>query len=47
MIKIWIDHADGDDVEKNKNITQNFFINNNLFKTAITKIFNIEYEDDF
>ncbi|CAF2721641.1 unnamed protein product [Rotaria sp. Silwood2] len=48
MIKIWIDNVDGDDdEEENKNLARNFFINNNLSKTAIIKIFNIEYEKDF
>ncbi len=47
MIKIWVDNADGDDEEGNKNLTRNFFINNNLSKTAIIKIFNVEYEEDF
>ena len=47
MIKIWIDNVDGDDEEENKNLTQNFFRNNNLSKTARIKIFNIEYEKDF
>ena len=47
MIKIWIDIFDGTDKEENENITRNLFINNNLSKTAIIKIFNIEYEDDF
>ncbi|CAF3958848.1 unnamed protein product, partial [Rotaria sp. Silwood1] len=47
MIKIWIDNVDGDDEKENKNLTRNFFINNNLSKTAIIKIFNIEYENDF
>ncbi|CAF3742278.1 unnamed protein product [Rotaria sp. Silwood1] len=46
-IKIWIDNLDDDDEEGNKNLTRNFFINNNLCKTAIIKIFNIEYEDEF
>ncbi|CAF4335264.1 unnamed protein product [Rotaria sp. Silwood2] len=47
MIKIWIDNVDGDDEEEDKNLTRNFVINNNLSKTAIIKIFNIEYEKDF
>ncbi|CAF1359891.1 unnamed protein product [Rotaria sordida] len=47
MIKVWIDNADGDDEEENKNLTRNFFVNNNLSKTTIIKIFNIEYEKDF
>jgi hypothetical protein len=47
MIKIWIDSFDGADDEGHKNLTRNFFINNNLSKTAIIKIFIIEYEKDF
>ncbi len=47
MIKIWIDRFDGDDKEENENITRNFFINNNLSKTAIIKIFSIEYDEKF